>query len=70
MALFSRDHYNIRARLEEEFEPIQIAAHTEDVELYVNAEVDKRIRTRQLQLTSAHMKEEIRSALVEKADGM
>ncbi|EMT62613.1 hypothetical protein FOC4_g10006237 [Fusarium odoratissimum] len=70
MALFSRDHYNIRARLEEEFEPIQIAAHTEDVELYVNAEVDKRIRTRQLQLTSAHMKEEIRSALVGKADGM
>ncbi|KAH7259564.1 uncharacterized protein BKA55DRAFT_300847 [Fusarium redolens] len=70
MALFSRDHYNIRVRLEEEFEPIQIAAHTEDVELYVNAEVDKRIRTRQLQLASADMKEEIRSALVGKADGI
>lgn len=70
MALFSRDHYNIRVRLEGEFEIIQIAAHTEDVELYVNAEVDKRIRTRQLQLTSADIKEEIRSALVGKADGM
>jgi DNA replication protein DnaC len=70
MALFSRDHYDIRARLEEEFEAIQIAAHTEDVELYVVAEVDKRIRTRQLQLASADMKEEIRSALVGKADGM
>ncbi|KAF9769047.1 hypothetical protein IL306_013603 [Fusarium sp. DS 682] len=70
MALFSRDHYNIRVRLDEEFEHIQIAAHTEDVQLYVNAEVDKRIRTRQLQLTSADMKEEIRHALVKKADGM
>ncbi|KAG4254481.1 hypothetical protein FPRO04_11437 [Fusarium proliferatum] len=70
MAIFSRDHVNIRVRFEEEFEPIQIAAHTEDVELYVNAEIDKRIRTRQLQLTSANMKEEIRSALVAKADGM
>ncbi|KAF5647926.1 ankyrin repeat [Fusarium sp. NRRL 52700] len=70
MALFSRDHYNIRVRLEEEFETIQIAAHTEDVELYVIAEVDKRIRTRQLQLASADMKEEIRSALVGKADGI
>ncbi|KAJ4032240.1 hypothetical protein NW761_012799 [Fusarium oxysporum] len=70
MALFSRDHYNIRVRLEEEFETIQIAAHTEDVELYVNAEVDKRIRTRHLQLSSADMKEEIRTALVGKADGM
>ncbi|KAF4339492.1 hypothetical protein FBEOM_6613 [Fusarium beomiforme] len=70
IALFSRDHYDIRVRLEEDFEPIQIAAHTEDVQLYVNAEVDKRIRTRQLQLTSADMKEEIRHALVGKADGM
>ncbi|KAF5671107.1 hypothetical protein FDENT_10991 [Fusarium denticulatum] len=70
MAFFSRDHYNIRIRLEEEFEAIQIAAHTEDVELYVIAEVDKRIRTRQLQLASVDMKEEIRSALVGKADGM
>ncbi|KAI7765087.1 hypothetical protein LZL87_005800 [Fusarium oxysporum] len=70
MALFSRDHYNIRVRLEEDFEPIHIAAHTEDVELYVNAEVDKRIHTRQLQLSSADMKEEIRTALVGKTDGM
>ncbi|KAF5599961.1 hypothetical protein FPANT_2917 [Fusarium pseudoanthophilum] len=70
MAIFSRDHVNIRMRLEENFEPIQIAAHREDVELYVNAEVDKRIRTRQLQLASVDMKEEIRSALVSKADGM
>ncbi|KAF4437624.1 hypothetical protein FACUT_5556 [Fusarium acutatum] len=70
MAIFSRDHVKIRMRLEEDFEPIQIAAHREDVELYVNAEVDKRIRTRQLQLGSVDMKEEIRSALVSKADGM
>ncbi|PNP86125.1 hypothetical protein FNYG_00353 [Fusarium nygamai] len=70
MALFSRDHYDIRVRVEEEFEYIQIAAHTEDVELYVNAEIDKRIRMRQLQLSSADMKEEIRGALVGKADGM
>ncbi|KAF4453712.1 hypothetical protein F53441_3721 [Fusarium austroafricanum] len=70
LALFSRDHYNIRIRLEDEFETIPIAAHTEDVRLYVNAEVDKRIRTRQLQLTSMGMKEEILRVLVGKADGM
>ncbi|KLO80834.1 uncharacterized protein LW93_9079 [Fusarium fujikuroi] len=70
MALFSRDHYNIRVRLEEKIEAIRRAAHTEDAELYVIAEVDKRIRTRQLQLASADMKEEIRSALVGKADGI
>ncbi|KAF5568221.1 ankyrin repeat [Fusarium phyllophilum] len=70
MALFSRDHTNIRARLEEDFELIKIDAHIEDVELYVNAEVDKRIRTRQLQLSSVDMKEEIRTTLVRKAAGM
>ncbi|KAG5756927.1 hypothetical protein H9Q70_000467 [Fusarium xylarioides] len=70
MALFSREHTNIRARLEEDFELIKIDAHIEDVELYVNAEVDKRIRTRQLQLSSVDMKEEIRTTLVRKAAGM
>ena len=71
MALFSRNHYNIRVRLEEaDFEHIAIAAHTEDIQLYVAAELDKRIRSRRLQLTNMEMKDEIMETLVNRAEGM
>lgn len=70
IALFSRDHYNIQVRLEDEFEHIPIAAHTEDIRLYVGAELDKRTRTRRLELTSIAMKEEIMETLVSRAQGM
>ncbi|KAM0553082.1 hypothetical protein ACHAPJ_007630 [Fusarium lateritium] len=70
MAIFSRDHYDIRVHLEQDFEVIPIAAHTDDVRLYVNAEIDKRIRSRQLQLTSADIREEIQEVLVGRADGI
>lgn len=70
IALFSRDHYDIRVRLEEKSEHIPIAAHTEDIRLYVGAELDKRTRTRRLELTSIAMKEEIMETLVSRAQGM
>lgn len=50
MALFSRNHEDIRYILEPEFEHIQISGHIEDIKLYVGAELDKRIRERRLQL--------------------
>lgn len=70
MALFSRDHYNIRFRLESNFEHIPIAAHTEDIKLYVGAELEKRIRTRQPQPTNMEIKDEIFETLVNRAEGM
>ncbi|KAF5009576.1 hypothetical protein FDECE_4234 [Fusarium decemcellulare] len=70
MALFSRDHFNIRIRLDEDFEVIPIVAHTEDIQLYVGAELEKRIQTRQLRLNDMSIKEEIMEALVSRAGGM
>lgn len=70
MALFSRDHYNIRAHLEGDFEHVEIAAHTDDIQLYVAAELDKRIRTRRLQLTNMEIKDEVMETLVNRAQGM
>lgn len=71
MALFSRDHDNIRFQLEEaDFNHIPVAAQKEDIRLYVGAEIEKRIQSRDLQLGDMHMKEEIMGILVERAKGM
>ncbi|KAK7414441.1 hypothetical protein QQX98_006720 [Neonectria punicea] len=69
MALFSRDHFNIRMRLEDS-EIVPIAARTEDVRLFVGAEIARRIQSRQLELSEMAMKEEILDALVGRAEGM
>ncbi|KAH6893018.1 hypothetical protein B0T10DRAFT_604285 [Thelonectria olida] len=70
MALFSRDHFNIRIRLEQDFSIVPIAAHTEDIQLYVGAELEKRIQSRRLLLSDMNMKDEIMDALVGRAEGM
>lgn len=70
MALFSRDHFNIRIRLDPDFEVVHIAAHTEDVRMFVRAELDNRIKTRRLQLNDMSMKSEIADILVNRAKGM
>jgi Cdc6-like AAA superfamily ATPase len=70
LAVFSRDHHNIRIHLETEFEIVPIAARTNDIQLYLGAELDRRIRTRKLQLTTPKMKEEIQEVLVSRAEGM
>ncbi|KAJ4194400.1 hypothetical protein NW755_003156 [Fusarium falciforme] len=70
MALFSRDHFNIRIRLDQDFQAIHIAAHTEDIRLFVGADLDKRIKTGRLQLNDMTMKSEIAEILVNRAKGM
>ncbi|KAF4982357.1 hypothetical protein FZEAL_2009 [Fusarium zealandicum] len=70
MALLSRDHYNIREFLAQEFEVIPIAAHTEDIQRYVSAELQKRIETQHLQLSDVSMRDEITETLVNRAEGM
>jgi hypothetical protein len=70
MALFSRDHYNIRAFLEDDYEHVEIAAHADDIKLYVAAELERRIKTRRLQLTGFELKNEILETLVGRAQGM
>ncbi|KAI5461698.1 hypothetical protein BGZ63DRAFT_241162 [Mariannaea sp. PMI_226] len=64
LALFSRDHLNIRIRLEEDYKVVEVAAHTEDIQLYVSAELEKRIQSRRLQLSDISMKDEIMETLV------
>ncbi|OTA82273.1 hypothetical protein M434DRAFT_37202 [Hypoxylon sp. CO27-5] len=70
MALFSRNHDDIRFYLQADFEHISIAAHEGDVRLYVGAELDKRLQLRQLRLGDMNMKDEIMSVLVKKSGGM
>ncbi|KAM6523954.1 hypothetical protein FSOLCH5_004563 [Fusarium solani] len=70
MALFSRDHFNIRIRLDQDYEIIHIAAQTEDIRLFVGAELERRIKTRRLQLNDMSMKSEIVEILVNRAEGM
>lgn len=70
LAVFSRDHYNIRVHLETDFDIIPIIARTDDIQLYVGAELDRRVRTKRLQLSTLHMREEIHQVLVSRAEGM
>ncbi|KAM6535493.1 hypothetical protein FALCPG4_005051 [Fusarium falciforme] len=70
MALFSRDHFNIRIRLDQDFEVVHIAAHTEDVQMFVGAELENRIKTRRLQLNDTSIKSDIADILVNRAKGM
>lgn len=53
MALFSSDPLSNRSRLDQDCEIIPIAAQTEDVRLFVVAELEKRIRARRLQLNDS-----------------
>ncbi|KAF7541307.1 hypothetical protein G7054_g743 [Neopestalotiopsis clavispora] len=70
MALFSRHEADISDYLESDFDHISIAAHTEDISLYVGAELEKRIDQRRLRLGDVMLKDEIMSRLIEKAQGM
>ena len=73
-ALFlSRDEYDIREMLQQEFGHVKIAAHREDLELYVAAEIESRQRKvgrEQLRIRSSGLKDHIIKSLVEGADGM
>lgn len=69
-AFFSRDDEGIRDIFEDQFDQIVIAAHSEDVSLYVGAELDKRIEQGQLKIKDMALKDEILSRLTSGAQGM
>lgn len=69
-ALFSRSEEEIRDELIEAFLHIEIAAHTEDLELYVLAEMEKRKSFKNLGVKNPELHEHIRRTLVEGANGM
>ncbi|KAI8182539.1 hypothetical protein KHU50_002365 [Colletotrichum sp. SAR 10_65] len=70
IALLSRDEDEIRSRLEGSFTPVEIAAHKEDITEYVMAEIEERIRSRRLRISSLHLKGEILQGLIDGAGGM
>lgn len=70
IALLSRDEDEIRSRLEDDFTPIEIAAHKGDITEYVTAEIEERIRTEKLRMDSLDLKREILRGLIDGAKGM
>ncbi|KAF4990936.1 hypothetical protein FDECE_14196 [Fusarium decemcellulare] len=69
-ALFSRDEWNIRTSLQGEFKEISIEAHKEDIELFVRAEMERRIQNGRLELNNMKLKDEIAEELITRANGM
>lgn len=68
--LLSRDVVHIRDQLESDFGHIEIEAHTEDIQLYVFTELEKRIESKQLRIRNPELKAEIVDRLVNGAKGM
>lgn len=69
-ALFSRDEEAIRDNFQGQFDQIPIAAHAEDISLYVGAELDKRIEQGRLRISDIALKDEILLRLISGAQGM
>ncbi|KAK7722873.1 hypothetical protein SLS63_009147 [Diaporthe eres] len=69
-ALLSRDEYNIRERLEDDFTGVEIAAHTEDITEYITSEIEKRISNKSLRIDDLNLKGEILERLIDGAKGM
>ncbi|KAG4444289.1 hypothetical protein IFR05_000264 [Cadophora sp. M221] len=71
--VLSRDIHDIRGSLEEQYSHLDIAARSEDLKLYVAAEIETRSRKHgrgQLQIRNPQLKEHILKTLVDRADGM
>ena len=69
----SRDEYEIRELLQEQYNVVEISAHKEDLEFYVAAEIESRqrkLRRGQLRIRSPELKDHIIKTLVERAEGM
>lgn len=64
-AFFSRDEYHIREILQDSFSRDDIAAHKEDVRLYVATEIASRMQQGKLRLRNLALKDEILHALVD-----
>ena len=65
----SRDEEEIREVLEE-YDQVSIAARGSDLRLFVGAEIELRIRNKDLRIKDESLKQEIMERLVEGADGM
>ncbi|KAL6355255.1 hypothetical protein LRP88_11504 [Fusarium phalaenopsidis] len=70
IALVSRNEVEIRQALEDVFKEVTIEAREEDLKIYVRAEIERRIRARQLDIQNKAIKDEIQSELVSRANGM
>jgi hypothetical protein len=70
IALLSRNETNIQAYLQDGYEKVEIAAHSEDVAVYVTAQIEELIRAGSLRLHDPLLKEEIVHGLTEGAAGM
>jgi NACHT domain/Fungal N-terminal domain of STAND proteins len=71
--LLSRSEYDIRQLLQEHYSHIEIAANSEDLRLYVAAEIETRMRKigrGQLRIKNPELKQHIMETLVTRADGM
>ena len=69
----SRDEYEIRQLLQQQYTIVAISAHKEDLELYVAAQIESRQRKLgrdQLRIRSPELKDHIIKTLVERAEGM
>ncbi|OTA68801.1 ankyrin, partial [Hypoxylon sp. EC38] len=69
-ALLSRDELQIRLQLETDFKHVDIEAHTEDIQLYVASELEKRTSSKKLRLRDLALKDQIMTQLVNGAKGM
>ncbi|KAI0616794.1 ankyrin [Pyrenophora tritici-repentis] len=71
LCYLSRDEVDIREILDPSFcNHIEIAAHSRDLEHYVRAEMEDRVRTRKLRVKSSNLKDEIVDQLVNRANEM
>ncbi|UPK99839.1 hypothetical protein LCI18_010774 [Fusarium solani-melongenae] len=70
IALISRNEVEIRQALEGGFKEVTIEAREEDLKIYVRAEIERRIRAKQLEIQNKAIKDEIQSELVSRANGM
>ncbi|KAK8110140.1 uncharacterized protein PG998_006597, partial [Apiospora kogelbergensis] len=70
VALLSRDEDEIRFGLGDDFQNMEIAAHSEDVAEYVSSEIQERVRTGRLRVGGGDLLAEIQQKLVNKAHGM
>lgn len=70
LAIFSRDEAGIRRQLDDSFKSIPIAARSKDIELYARAELESLISRGRLRVTNISLKDDIREALVDQAQGM
>ncbi|KAL2066420.1 hypothetical protein VTL71DRAFT_2491 [Oculimacula yallundae] len=71
--ILSRDVSDVRDCLREQYSHLDIAARSEDLKIYVAAEIETRSRARgrgQLRIRSTDLKEHIMKTLIDKADGM